>query len=154
MTKHKPIKRHQALQALSKDHHQGLLLCFKIRQGIKLEVEEGRIKKYCDWFWKEHLAAHFAEEEKFVFPVLGNDDPLVRRALEEHKDLEALFQKGQPDFDLLKKIEKDLEKHIRFEERVLFNKIQDIATEKELETIAKKHTGELSCAVWEDEFWK
>ncbi|HSI76628.1 MAG TPA: hemerythrin domain-containing protein [Lunatimonas sp.] len=154
MTKHKPIKRHPALQELSKDHHQGLLLCFKIRQGIKLEVEEERIKKYCDWFWIEHLAPHFSEEEQFIFPVLGNDDALVRRALEEHKHLKTLFQKGQVDYDLLKKIENDLEAHIRFEERVLFNKIQDVATEEELETIAKNHAGQPSCAVWEDEFWK
>ncbi|SMD45995.1 hypothetical protein SAMN00777080_4669 [Aquiflexum balticum DSM 16537] len=154
MTKHKPIKRHLALQALSRDHHQGLLLCFKIRQGIKLGVEEARIKKYCEWFWKEHLAAHFSEEEKFVFTVLGDDDIMVQQALREHKRLEKLFNDSKSDYDHLKKLEKELEAHIRFEERVLFNKIQDVATEEELETITENHAGEPSCAVWEDEFWK
>lgn len=40
----KSIKRTKALQPLSRDHHHGLLLCWKIRQGIKLNVEPERIK--------------------------------------------------------------------------------------------------------------
>lgn len=154
MSKHPPIKRHQALQGLSRDHHQGLLLCFKIRQGIKLEVEGDRIKRYCDWFWRAYLALHFSEEEQFVFPILGKDDPLVSRALEEHGQLEALFQRKDSDYAYLRKIEKDLEAHIRFEERVLFNKIQELGTEEQLLRIASHHTGAPACEVWEDEFWK
>jgi len=40
-----PIKRNEALKPLSRDHHHGLLLCWKIRQGIKLNIEPERIKK-------------------------------------------------------------------------------------------------------------
>ncbi|EON74892.1 hypothetical protein ADIS_4586 [Lunatimonas lonarensis] len=142
------------MHGLSKDHHQGLLLCFKIRHGIKLGVDGERINKYCKWFWQTYLKLHFSIEEEFVFPVLGRDDALVKQVLEEHKHLEELFHRQQSDYDYLRKIEHDLEAHIRFEERVLFNKIQDIATEQELDTIAKNHAGESSCAVWEDEFWR
>jgi len=35
----KPIKRDKVLQPLSHDHHQGLLLCWKIRTGIKKGIE-------------------------------------------------------------------------------------------------------------------
>lgn len=154
MTKHQPIKRHQSLHGLSKDHHQGLLLCFKIRQGIKMGVEEKKIKKYCNWFWKEHLVPHFQEEERFVFPVLGNDHEMVRQALEEHQILKDLFNASKSDYDHLNQLERQLEAHIRFEERVLFNEIQDTATADQLTIIAQHHGKATSCEVWEDEFWK
>ena len=154
MTKHPPIKRHKALHGLSKEHHQGLMLCFKIRHGIKLGVAGERIKKYCEWFWEAHLVPHFKEEEQFVFPVLGKADPLVERALQEHQHLEALFQQSQDDYDYLRKIEKDLEAHIRFEERVLFNKLQDVATADALQMIASSTGQEPACGIWDDEFWK
>lgn len=122
--KHTPQKRIEALKPLSRDHHHGLLLCWKIRQGIKLNVEPERIKKYLDWFWMSYLKPHFEFEEQYVFPILGNENELVKRALAEHRRLKRLFE---TEADLLKSIsliEEELEKHIRFEERVLFNEIQ------------------------------
>ena len=35
----KPLKRHAGLVELSRDHHHGLLLSWKIRQGLKKEIE-------------------------------------------------------------------------------------------------------------------
>lgn len=40
-----PIKRHPSLQPLSREHHYGLLLSWKIREGFKREVPPERIKK-------------------------------------------------------------------------------------------------------------
>jgi iron-sulfur cluster repair protein YtfE (RIC family) len=51
-------------------------------------------------------------------------------------------------------IKNDLEGHIRFEERVLFNKIQEKASAEELQEIQQHHDKEITCGVWEDEFWK
>lgn len=44
----KPIKRHTALKPLSREHHHGLLLSWKIREGLKRNIEIPRIKKYID----------------------------------------------------------------------------------------------------------
>ena len=41
--KSKPIKRHKALQPLSRDHHHGLLLSWKIRAGFSKNIEPNRI---------------------------------------------------------------------------------------------------------------
>ena len=54
-----PIKRHKALQPLSRDHHHGLLLSGKIRAGFSKNIEPLRIKNYADWFFKNHLIPHF-----------------------------------------------------------------------------------------------
>ncbi|CDF79955.1 hypothetical protein BN863_22430 [Formosa agariphila KMM 3901] len=35
MTDKKPLKRHKSLQPLSRDHHHGLLLAWKIRADLR-----------------------------------------------------------------------------------------------------------------------
>lgn len=79
-----PIKRNEALKPLSRDHHHGLLLCWKIRRGIKRNIAPERIKKYLDWFWKNYLKPYFETEVQYVFPVLGSENELVKQALAEH----------------------------------------------------------------------
>jgi len=127
-----PIRRNEALKPLSRDHHHGLLLCWKIRQGIKPNVEPERIKKYLDWFWISYLKPHFEIEEKYVFPVLGNENELVKQALAEHRKLKRLFENEDAISKAISLIEEELEKHIRFEERVLFNEIEKVASSEQL----------------------
>ncbi len=79
MNKRVPLKRHTALQPLSHDHHQGLLLCWKIRTGFELGVDHERMKRYTDWFWENHLLPHFIFEEINIFPILGEEHPMVKR---------------------------------------------------------------------------
>ncbi len=152
--KNNPIKRHEAIQPLSREHHQGLLLCWKIRKGFETGVEPQRIKNYTDWFWENQLQEHFRIEEKYVFPVLGAENNLVKQALKEHEHLASLFRQNTEISLALETIQNDLEGHIRFEERVLFNKIQEEASAEELQHIQEHHEKEISCGVWEDEFWK
>lgn len=150
----KPIQRHKSLQPLSSDHHHGLLLCWKIRTGFKLGVEPERIKRYADWFWTTHLVPHFETEEQHVFPVLGNHNELVQQALEEHRTLKRLFESQTEVSATLSQIETTLEKHIRFEERVLFNAIQQVATPAQLADCEKHHREHPVKATWPDAFWK
>lgn len=152
--KHKPIKRHEALKPLSREHHQGLLLCWKIRQGFKLNVESQRIKDYTQWFMAHYLEPHFESEEQYVFPVLGNDNELVKRALVEHTRLKQLFNEKADIANALRQIEEELESHIRFEERVLFNEIQKKATLDQMAEIEKRHQEtKFSDDGWKDRFW-
>ena len=51
----KPIKRNKSIQSISREHHHGLLLCWKIRQGMKKNIEPQRIKVYVDWFYNEYI---------------------------------------------------------------------------------------------------
>lgn len=153
MAKPTPLKRHPALHHLSHDHHHGLLLCWKIRQGFKLEVEPDRMKTYCEWFWGNHLQAHFEEEEKLIFPVLSTDDPMIKQAMSEHKRLRKLFSTWENPEKTLGQIEEELEKHIRFEERVLFPVIQEKASPIQLEEIAAHGEREKFVENGEDTFW-
>lgn len=51
-------------------------------------------------------------------------------------------------------IEEELEQHIRFEERELFNEIQNVATTAQLKIIAELHDNEKFQDKTNDEFWK
>ncbi len=113
-----------------------------------------RIKKYADWFYAQHIQPHFEAEEKYIFPILGPDDEMVREALASHRKLEKLFA-GSVDMENdLKQIEKELENHIRFEERTLFNKIQEVASTDQVKLIGDLHTEHKFEENTEDEFWK
>ena len=147
--KNKPIKRHKALQPLSRDHH-GLLLSWKIRAGFSKNIEPNRIKKYADWFFMAHLIPHFEMEEKYVFTILGTSNEFVKRALADHRRLIRLFENDGVDALVLSKIEEELDKHIRFEERILFPEIQKVATDDELSYIAGIFYGLYSAHCTED----
>ncbi|AXP80970.1 hypothetical protein CJ739_1885 [Mariniflexile rhizosphaerae] len=149
----KPLKRHKALQPLSREHHHGLLLSWKIRAGFSKNIEPERIKVYADWFFKTHLIPHFEMEEQFVFPVLESNNELVKKALEDHTLLKRLFEDDHIEI-ALSQIEKALDEHIRFEERVLFPEIQKAATELELLEIEKIHQETDFVDKLDDQFWK
>ncbi len=149
-----PIKRHEALKSLSREHHHGLLLCWKIRQGFKKDVAPERIKSYTDWFQKVYLEPHFETEEKYIFPVLGNEHEKVKKALAEHRRLKRLFKQDSEIKKALSLIEEELDQHIRFEERDLFNEIQAVATPEQFAEIQERHEGlPFSDDDWDDHFW-
>lgn len=150
----KPIKRNIDLQPISRDHHHSLLLCWKIRKGMRKHVEVGRIKKYADWFFENHIQPHFEIEETYVFPILGDDNERVKKALSEHRRLKRLFEDKDEIEKSLSRIEEELEAHIRFEERSLFNEIQKVATEEQLKQVSTHHHDSKFQENTEDEFWK
>ena len=89
----KPLKRHPALVPLSQDHHFGLLLSWKIRQGFKRGIDRRRIMNYVDYFVNNHLEEHFQNEENHLFSYLAKNDLLRKEAEGQHESLRALFRK-------------------------------------------------------------
>lgn len=151
-----PLKtdtRVEAMQQLRQEHSENLALCTNIRLGFLKGIEMGRIKKYTDWYWNTHLMAHFSSEERVIFPILGSANPLVKKAVAEHKRLSRLFQSKQEIHKMLNRIEEELAAHIRFEEKILFKEIEQYAGSKGVETIESLHRGQEEPA-WGDQFWK
>ncbi|MCZ2101230.1 MAG: hypothetical protein LC107_06810 [Chitinophagales bacterium] len=148
----KPIKRHPSLVQVSREHHYGLLLSWKIREGLKNNIAPERIKRYTDWFYEKYQKAHFDIEEQFIYPILSSDHPLIVQAIQEHRHIEALFHQEDNLTDMLMALEKAMEAHIRFEERNLFNQIQEVATPEQLQLIEDNHNQPFE-DTWEDEFW-
>lgn len=154
MEKKKPIKRHKALQPLSRQHHFGLLFSWKLRKGFSKNIAPERLQKYAAWFFEEEIKPHFEAEEKYVFPVLDENNELIVRALKEHRRLERLFKEAVNPEKSLSQLEEELDAHIRFEERILFNEIQKVATESQLEKIAEIHAETETPPEYSDPFWE
>lgn len=141
MKDHTPIKRHPAIVSFSKDHHFGLLLVWKIRQGLNKSIDPVRISNYVSFYFKEDLDKHFKEEEQMLFYKLPVDDVLRIQAEADHQNIYKLVQTiehKKADTGLLNQLAGALEKHIRFEERKLFNHLQQHVNALELEESANR----------------
>ena len=148
------MKRHEALVHLSRDHHFGLLLCWKLKEGLKKEISVERMSKYIVLFYEQNLKPHFAEEEETIFLILGNAHPLIEEAISQHRELEKMISDGFETPEQIQTFRDLLELHIRTEERQIFPEIENTATEEELQNLLKQNYPELKEPEYEDLFWK
>lgn len=154
----KPIKRNENIAALSREHHDGLLFCWKLRQGIKTGIAPYRMRRYAAFFWEEHLKAHFKEEETLLFQPLSH--PMVDRALAEHREIKSridIISHGTADTPEPYAGLADLvDRHIRFEERELFPLLEATLSPEQLERIGEAlaaHEAAHTPVRYGDEFW-
>lgn len=148
------MKRHEALVQLSRDHHFGLLLCWKLKEGLKKDVSVERMAKYITLFYEKNLKLHFAEEEDTVFLILGNDHPLIKEAVSQHRTFEQMISDGFETPEQIKVFRDLLELHIRTEERQIFPEIEANASEEQLQNLLSQHYPELKEPEYTDVFWK
>ncbi|MET4080568.1 hemerythrin-like domain-containing protein [Pedobacter sp. UYP30] len=152
------LKRNENLLALSREHHYGLLFCWKIRQGLKKGISLERIRPYVAHFWETHLSNHFRKEEQTLFGKGEND--LYGTAEEEHGLIEGLVNGivsgASTNKDEYVALADMVEKHIRFEERSLFPSIEQSLSNDDLKKIGaqlKVEEAEDAEVGYSDEFW-
>ena len=144
------MKRHESLIPLSRDHHDGLV----VAQGLIL----GRSKApRSNWptdrrqqvdrvleFFRADLRRHFQAEEEHLFPVvaeqLRNGVALARQLREEHDDMRARIRELEQEpatglEERLPALGECLKAHIRKEEQVLFERMQEEMDPDTLEAI-------------------
>jgi hemerythrin-like domain-containing protein len=135
------MKRNKNLIELSRDHHHGLLLGWKIKQGLKRNVPFDELADYIIHFSREALFPHFKEEENQVLVYVNPDDPFCKRTLFEHAQLRGIVArisiKGLTDDKLLLTLAEKLDAHIRFEERELFPYIEKLLSIQQLDDMGK-----------------
>jgi iron-sulfur cluster repair protein YtfE (RIC family) len=133
------VKRSDALKALSRQHHQGLVVAMRLKRATTdtaLEAREAFLE-----FWTSEGRDHFRAEEEVLLPAFARHAPpdheAVVRVLVEHVDLRRrsaqLAEDGDPTPEELRELGERLEGHIRHEERVLFRLIEEALPEGELE---------------------
>ena len=114
------------------------------------------MRAYCKYFFLNFLENHFLEEERYVFPILGNDNYLVKKAIHQHRRLERLFLQEEKDDHAVSLIEEELQLHVRFEERELFHTVECKITKDEILELHKNIDSEIEDPdeAWDDHFWK
>lgn len=153
-----PIRRNKHIAPLSHEHHDGLLFCWKIRQGLKHHTDPGRILDHVRYFWQEHLQPHFQEEEQHVFILPG--DEKTERAVSEHRRIAALTEgllngPGERTVQQLALLANTVDEHIRYEERDLFPYLEQRLSEAQLEAIGRHlKAAPHACDSWPDEYWR
>ena len=152
-----PLKRSQQLAPLSREHHDGLLFAWKIKQGIEKKATLEAMRNYTLWFWRHHIKPHFFQEEKILIPTMPAHHPLAVKLQEDHDHIRELVLglDAEADKRTLIILCDLLNTHIRFEERELFPYLEKILTPEQLDHIfeqLEKHP--VHCEQeWKDEFW-
>ena len=125
------ISRHEALAPFSRDHHIGLVQARKLVRASGGEAQE-RCRAIAEFIvaWRTEILVHFQDEERLLLSLMSDADR--QRMVAEHRQLVELVTEldGQqrhvsPDRELLAEIGTLLNQHIRWEERDLFNNIQN-----------------------------
>lgn len=149
-----PKKRLKALEQVSEEHYELLFFGWKLREGLQNGIDPKRIKAYANWFNTTYLTPHFEIEKKYVFPILGFQNVRIKKALANHRRLMRLFNETNDIVRAINRIEDEIGRFIRFEERILYPEIQSIANSEQLKKIKNHHDSLLlSDNEWEDQFW-
>ena len=144
------MKRHQSLIPLSHDHHNGLVLAQRLILGRSKAPRSNwpidrrqQVKRVIEFF-KADLRQHFKAEEQHVFPAaveqLRGGADLARQLIEEHDEMRAQIRELEQDSttrleERLSSFGQRLKEHIRKEEGILFERIQEEMDPAELEAI-------------------
>src|SRR5712691_9046661 len=96
-----PAKRHPSLIPLSHDHHHGLVLAFRLREGLPRNwkpsdsSQEQAEDTIC--FFHDNLVAHFRAEEEALFPAIRACVPHAATMLDvlttEHAEMRAQVER-------------------------------------------------------------
>ncbi|MBK8013920.1 MAG: hemerythrin domain-containing protein [Deltaproteobacteria bacterium] len=123
------MKRDRRLRQLSDDHHQALVLARRATSAASAEPEASVV------VWNEvvrrfhsELAPHFSVEEQHILPALerAGGGALAKRTRDEHAALRRIVSDDQHDIATrLDRFGALLRDHVRFEERVLFEAVQE-----------------------------
>ncbi|GAB2550007.1 hemerythrin domain-containing protein [Rufibacter soli] len=158
----KPQKRDKSLVPLSREHHFGLLFCWKLKAGLKNKADLQILQAYVTFFWKNILQPHCQEEEWLIKRFLPSTDALRERLFEEHRLLEWMIdligENKSLTAEQFQTLEQGLNVHIRWEERELFPYLQVIADADELELagqlMALHHKGQPVTDDFMPAFWE
>ena len=151
-----PIKRSEQLAPLSREHHDGLLFAWKLRQGLNNNTAIETLRSFCHWYWKQHIKNHFHEEEDILLTFLPTDNKLATQLREEHDNIRELILSidHKPDTITIGLLADFITRHIRFEERILFDYLEKNLSQTQLDQIhSQLDNAPNNPNEWKDEFW-
>lgn len=152
-----PIKRSGHLAPFSSEHHDGLLFAWKLRQGLNNNTEIETLENYCQWYWQQHIKKHFHKEEDILLNFIPSGNKMAIQLREEHDNIRELILSidHKPDTITVGLLADFISRHIRFEERILFNSLEETLSTGQLNQIhSQLDIAPVSSDEWKDEFWR
>lgn len=137
------MKRSPELAVLSREHHHALDLALRLKRADGGQAEA--VAAAAAEFWRRESIEHFQLEEEFLLPSLarhtGPADPDIARTCRDHAELRQRFgqvERGQRDVEALRRLGELLSEHVRFEERVLFPRVESMLDPHELAELGRQ----------------
>ena len=131
--------RDKNLVPLSHQHQHALALCVRLDRALQAgEVHSEAWQQEMQQIFEQEIAVHFAAEEKEVFPLaerFPDLKALVAQLVAEHETLRGIFAQATEralDSAGLRAFADTLSRHIRKEERELFEGMQRLMAVEEL----------------------
>lgn len=143
--KKRGIKRHVALQPLSRHHMEALYLGVKLRRAgtEKSALTTEELVHEVKSFWDPDGERHFREEEEILLPTYAKygdiKQEIIVDMLLEHVKIRSLVRTVTTeavDVETLHALGELLETHIRKEERIIFPMIEKALPEDVLQEMA------------------
>jgi iron-sulfur cluster repair protein YtfE (RIC family) len=138
------MKRNKNLETLSWEHHDGLVVAFRVEKGINNQTNPKVMVEYLSHIWDHTLQHHFWQEEAALMPHLQQieeGNKLISKMINDHIMLKSLLTNLQHSETNQEATLKDfsylLSEHIRFEERILFPLAEKMMPAEKLAQIGK-----------------
>jgi hemerythrin-like domain-containing protein len=133
------------LVPLSRQHQHALALCVRIRRAVLSSAREVRAwQAEIEQHFEVEIRHHFAAEEAHIFPkarAIAELSPLADELLGEHAQLRADFSQAAArtlDAAGLRRFAETLSGHIRKEEGLLFEGMQQKLSAQEMHEIGTR----------------
>ena len=146
--------RDPSLIPLSHQHQHGLALAVLIDRGLKADPSPRKATELCgmvaDMFELE-LVHHFKVEEEVLFPAVREkleSDGIIDQLIAQHREMESLAGRIAASLEgerieLLTAFGELLSRHIRIEERQLFQEVQEKVLPEDLSELGTEIDGRL-----------
>jgi hemerythrin-like domain-containing protein len=157
-----PMKRDVSLQPLSRQHHDALMACLMIEKGVKKRTDLKVLQDFTRQVWEKDINRHFILEEDYLVPSLRQKkfpEYIIQSLLRDHELLRVLSQRilnGGASYQGFLAFSTLLEQHVRFEERLVFEKAQELIPEQELRNVSAHFPAQSTsvCKSYPVKFWE
>ena len=137
--------RDKSLIPLSHQHQHVLALCVRIERASPIPQNDlGAWQAEFVQLVESEIVMHFGAEEQIVFPAAEKFEELnalVKQLIFEHANLRTMFTKTQEDglsSNEILVLARSLSTHVRTEERLLFERMQQLLSNEELGVLGSK----------------
>lgn len=132
------------IQPLSRQHHDELMSCLMIKKGVSKKADIAVLTDFTNTFWNQDLKNHIEAEETILIPFLVKhkfENRYINMVKTDHAIIKSIherlnkFDHRHKVFEIFANL---VEQHIRFEERFIFGKVEELLTAKEMEELGLK----------------
>lgn len=132
------------MQPISRQHHDELLSCLLIKKGVNKKADIRLLTDFTNTFWNNDLKTHIEAEENILIPFLIKhkfENRYINMLKTDHAIIKSVherlnvFDHRHKVFEIFASV---VEQHIRFEERVIIGKVEELLTPAQLEELGLK----------------